>query len=138
MIAFVDSSVLLRRLFGEPKPLEEWPKITRAYCSRLFPIEVARVIDRARLAGAITDDQVADLHDEARRVLRSIEVLALSERVLERAARPAPTTLGTLDSLHLATALELAASLGAPIVVATHDAQLARAARASDLEVCGA
>jgi predicted nucleic acid-binding protein len=49
-----------------------------------------------------------------------------------------PTTLGTLDALHLATALELAAGGVAGLVLATHDAQLARAARASGLEVIGA
>jgi hypothetical protein len=49
-----------------------------------------------------------------------------------------PTTLGTLDAIHLATALALATTLDEPLVVATHDAHLARAARASGLDVRGA
>ena len=50
-----------------------------------------------------------------RRVLRSVEVLAVTEQVLERAVAPMPTALGSLDAIHLATALELAAHLeGSP------------------------
>lgn len=138
MIAFVDSSVVLRKLFGEPGALAEWSQIDQAYASRILPVEVARVIDRYRLAGQIDDADVAALHGEARRVLRSMQVLALSETVLRRAAGPMPVVLGTLDALHLATALELAPTLDGPLVLATHDEQLARAARASGLDVCGA
>lgn len=45
--------------------------------------------------------------------------------------------IGTLDALHLATALVLAPLLDAPLHFATHDAQLARCARASGLSVVG-
>jgi predicted nucleic acid-binding protein len=138
VIAFVDSSVLLRKLFGEPGALAEWSQIDQAYASRILPVEVARVIDRFRLAGRIDDADVAALHGEARRVLRSMQVLALSESVLRRAAGPMPVTLGTLDAVHLATALELAPTLDGTLVLATHDEQLARGARASGLDVCGA
>lgn len=137
MIAMLDTSVVLRKLFGEPGALAEWSEVTEAFASRLLPLELGRVIDRCRLAGDIDDEQVEHLHREARRVLQSVEVLALSERVLSRASGPMPTTLGSLDAIHLATALELAASLEGPLVLATHDLQLARAARASGLEVRG-
>jgi predicted nucleic acid-binding protein len=138
VIAFLDTSVVARKLFGEPSPLAEWGRIQEAYASRLLGVELGRVVDRARLAGELDDDQVAHLHGEGRRILRSIEIVALTDRVLDRAAGPMPTTLGTLDALHLATALELAAGGVAGLVLATHDAQLARAARASGLEVIGA
>jgi len=137
VIALLDTSVVLRKLFGEPGALDEWPKIEEAYASRVLVVELGRVIDRSRLAGDIDDEQVEQLQRESRRVLRSVEILALSERVLDRAAGPMPTSLGTLDSIHLATALELAAKRSPGLVVATHDRQLARAARASGLEVVG-
>ncbi len=136
MIAFLDTSVLLRMLLGDPHPLAEWSQIRRAYASRLLPIEVARVIDRCRLDGRIDDAQVAALHTEAQRVVRSVEIVALTEPVLLRAAAAMPTIVGTLDALHLATALEVARSVG-PIVLATHDVQLGRAAQASGLRVVG-
>lgn len=137
MIAYIDSSVLLRKLFGEPHPLEEWPAIEEAYTSRVLLVEVGRVIDRCRLAGLIDDEEVAQLHLEARQVLRSIDVVGLTEPILVRAGGAMPTSLGTLDAVHLATVLELAATLERPPVLATHDAQLARAARASGLGVAG-
>ena len=137
MIALLDTSVVLRKLFGEPGALAEWPKVQEAYASRVLVVELGRVIDRARLAGDIDDGQVEQLQRESRRVLRSVEVIALSDRVLERAAGPMPTTLGSLDAIHLATALELAAKRAPGLVLATHDRQLARAARASGLEVVG-
>jgi predicted nucleic acid-binding protein len=48
-----------------------------------------------------------------------------------------PTVLGTLDALHLATALEVKRALAPKLVLLTHDEQLARAARASGLAVLG-
>ncbi len=138
MITLLDTSVVLRKLFGEPDSLAEWPRITEAYASRILVVELGRVIDRARLAGDIQDEDVEQLHREARHILRSVEVLALTEGILERAGAPMPTVLGTLDAIHLATALQLAASGKPAMVLATHDARLARAARSSGLDVCGA
>lgn len=137
MIALLDTSVVLRKLFGEPDALAEWGQVRQAYASRVLLVELGRAIDRSRLAGDIDDEQVDQLHREARRILRSVDVLALSERILLRAAGPMPTTLGSLDAIHLATALDLAPSLTGDFVLATHDRQLARAARASGLGVCG-
>ncbi|MGQ0504242.1 MAG: type II toxin-antitoxin system VapC family toxin [Myxococcaceae bacterium] len=137
MIAFIDSSVLLRKFFDEPDPLKQWSEITEAYASRLLPLEIGRVIDRFRLAGEVDDEEVAHLHEEARRTLRSIELRPITERILQRAAAPMPTTVGSLDAIHLATALEIATQRGG-LVLVTHDLQLARAARASGLEVLGA
>jgi predicted nucleic acid-binding protein len=136
VIALVDTSVVLRKLFGERGSLVEWRDVREAYASRILPVELGRVIDRCRLAGDIDDDQVEQLQGEARRLLRSMEIIALSERILARAAGPMPTVLGSLDAIHLATAQELAVTR-AGLVLATHDKQLARAARASGLDVRG-
>ena len=137
MIAFIDSSVLLRRLLGEKGALKEWNTIRTAYVSRLLMLEVGRVIDRLRLGGDIDDEGVVQLHDDTRRALASAIVVPVSERILRRAQGPMPTTLGSLDAIHLASALEVAATVAQPPKFATHDAQLARAARASGLVVCG-
>jgi len=138
MRVIVDSSVLLRKLFGEPEPLAEWSSIVEAYASRILLVEVGRVIDRCRLEGRVDDEQVAHLHQEAHRILRSIDLIELTNTILERAATAMPTVLGSLDALHLVTALELRRSSGKPLAVATHDRQLARAARASGFTVYGA
>jgi predicted nucleic acid-binding protein len=136
VISLVDTSVILRKLFGERSMLAEWPRIREAFASRIILVELGRIVDRARLGGEIDDAQVEQLQSEARRLLRSIALVALTDRILTRAAGPMPTVVGSLDAIHLATAQELAVSRPA-LVLATHDRQLARAARASGLEVCG-
>lgn len=137
MIAFIDSSVLLRKLLGEKGALKEWSGIRTAYVSRLLMLEIGRVIDRLRLSGDIDDVGVVQLHDDTRRALASAIVVPVSERILRRAQGPMPTTLGSLDAIHLASAIEVAAKIERQPVFATHDAQLARAAQASGLVVYG-
>ncbi len=137
MIALVDTSVILRRLFGEPEQMSEWSKIKQGYASRLVPLELGRVIDRYRLLGTIDDSEVVQLHQQSQLALRSLNLVAMTDAILDRAASAMPTVLGSLDAIHLATALELKRSLAPKIVVATHDAQLARAARACSLSVVG-
>jgi hypothetical protein len=57
--------------------------------------------------------------------------------VLERASQPLPTSLGTLDAIHLATALLWRDRLPEELVMATHDRALATAARACGFLVLG-
>jgi predicted nucleic acid-binding protein len=135
---FLDTSVILRLLFSEPAPLREWQKIERAFASRLLPIELSRTIDRERLGGRIDDGEVVALHQEARRILRSITIVMPTEEVFASAEAPMPTVLGTLDTLHLVSAMSARReSKVADLTVATHDAQLAAAARASGFAVIG-
>ena len=66
-----------------------------------------------------------------------MEVVEITRPVLARAAQPLPTALGTLDAIHLATALLWQERSSANLVVATHDQALAIASRASGLKVLG-
>jgi predicted nucleic acid-binding protein len=61
----------------------------------------------------------------------------ISNEVLELAAKPLPSPLKTLDSIHLATALLWRDANKSELVFATHDEQLARAARALNFQVLG-
>jgi hypothetical protein len=58
--------------------------------------------------------------------------------VLDRAAQPMPTELGTLDAIHLATALLWKEMTRVDLVMATHDGALALGAQAYGLPVVGA
>ncbi len=71
------------------------------------------------------------------RPIASLELVELDEVVLERAAQPMPTELGTLDALHLATAVLWRDMSSADLVMATHDAALGLAARAHGFAVVG-
>ena len=57
--------------------------------------------------------------------------------MLARAAQPMATERGTLDAIHLATALLWRDSADTELVMATHDLALATAARAFGLRVVG-
>ena len=138
MIAFLDSSVVARQLLGEPQRLKGWSGIAVGCASRLMPVELGRMLDRMRLAGDIDDDDVAHLHAELRRIVRSLEIVSVTEAILEQAAGPLLTVIGTLDAIHLVTALKLKRKRHPRLVMATHDVPLGRAARASGFEVIGA
>jgi predicted nucleic acid-binding protein len=53
VIAYVDASVLLRVLLGEPGRLREWRRIETAVSSALADVEVLRTLERpaARACG---------------------------------------------------------------------------------------
>lgn len=137
MIVYLDSSVLLRVVLGEPHPLPIWPRITRALSSELIRVECLRTIDRARVRLGLDEPQVALRREGILEQLEGIDLMHVDSGVLERAADPFPTTLGTLDAIHLASAL-LARRQLADLVFATHDDELATAARSVGFEVHGA
>src|SRR5687767_13019383 len=65
------------------------------------------------------------------RLLETVEIVEPTRPVLRRAAQPLPTALGTLDAIHLATALLWREWMGKDLIMATHDEALASAAKAS-------
>lgn len=137
MIAYIDSSALLRVIFGEPGQLSEWRQIKRGVISELLEIECRRTIDRMRLHARLADVEVELRLAALSRVVARCERIALTRPVLKRAAQPFPTTLGTLDAIHLASALLWTQREGLPIHVLTHDKELGRAARTMAFEVLG-
>ena len=137
MIAYIDSSVLLRIALGQSGKLAEWKRIERGVASALAEVECVRTIDRMRLANALSDDETAQRRETVFRLLDEIDVVELTPVVLNRASLPSPTPLGTLDAIHLATAMLWRESTGDEMVVATHDRALGLAARASGFTVAG-
>lgn len=137
MIAYVDASVLLRVLLGEPGRLRQWKQLETAVASALAEVEVLRTLDRLRLRGALTVAETAERRGTAIRLMEAVSLIEVSVPILRRAADPFPTPLGTLDAIHLATALAWREGRDAALVVATHDAQLALAAGACGFEVIG-
>src|SRR5205814_7472650 len=59
MIAYVDSSVLLRVAFAQPNALPQWRRIDRGVSSALLATESLRTLDRARLRAQLPDTEVA-------------------------------------------------------------------------------
>jgi predicted nucleic acid-binding protein len=134
--AYVDTSVVLRIVLGQEGRLESWDEIRRACSSQLIRLECLRALDRIRLRGAIGDREIAERRAAVLRVLDRFHLARVNRAVLDRAEASYPTPLGSLDAVHLATALLWRRRIK-DLVVTTHDDELATAARAQGFEVLG-
>src|SRR5947208_16098415 len=108
-VAYLDTSAVVKLLVQEPETaalrrrLGGWP---RRASSALLRVELLRTVRRAGLPR---------LMQGARRQLASIDLIRLDDDLLERAAAIEPTTVRSLDAIHLATALGLGADLAAMV-----------------------
>lgn len=137
MIAYIDSSVLLRTVLGQRNRLAEWKQIELAVTSGLTEVECLRTLDRRHRQGLLDEDELPVRRELAIRLLERMERVDVTPSVLKRAADPFPTQLGTLDAIHLATALLWGHARSEVPVMATHDAQLAAAARSMGMTTLG-
>lgn len=128
---------MLRVVLGQRGALKEWQDIVTGVTSGLLEVECLRTIDRLHLADALDDDETAERRETVYRMLEMVEVIEPTAPVLRRASQPLPTPLGTLDSIHLATASLWRETRGKDLTIATHDKALAMAARANGFRVVG-
>jgi hypothetical protein len=105
--------------------------------SELITVESLRTIDRLRLQGALSTEDAVSRRETTIEWLEAVDLVMLQRPILARASEPFPTPLGTLDALHLATALVWQDRMSQTPVMATHDRDLALAARSFGLEVLG-
>lgn len=138
MIAYLDASVVLRLILGERGRLAEWRRVESAVASALTEVECLRTLDRLSRAGALSDEELAERRTAVYRLLEGVEVVDVSRPILRRASEPFPAPLGTLDAIHLSTAMGWRDTRGEVLTMATHDKALATAARSVGLEVIGA
>ena len=102
MIAYIDSSVLLRVALGQANALKQWSSVERGVSSALILTESLRTLDRARLRANLSDLEIARRRSTILSIIESLELVEIDSVVLDRAAQPMPTELGTLDAIHLA------------------------------------
>jgi uncharacterized protein len=137
MNVYFDASILLRILLGDGPLLEGWSTFARPFTSRLTLVEARRVIDRNRLTAVLNGDDLSRLLSMLLNIEQGLHVLPIVEEVLERASRPMPTTVRTLDAIHLASAMVIRDEILPDLIFATHDRQQATGARAIGFEVIG-
>lgn len=122
MAHYLDTSVLVKLVVAEDETdaLIAWLGETNSdwVSSDLTRTELLRAVRRT------TPDRVV----RAREVLDSITLLDVTTQIYEEAARVDPPALRTLDSLHLAVALDLGDDLES---IVTYDDRLAEAATAN-------
>lgn len=136
MNLYIDSSVVLRIVLGEAGALEQWSRVRRAYSSELVRLECLRTIDRARIRAAIPDAEIADRRGAVLEILTGFDIVPIDETILRRASDAFPTNLGSLDAIHLASALRVREDVP-DLALATHDLELATAGRALGFQVVG-
>ena len=136
MTVYVDTSVVLRILLHEPNPVTIWGQWSKAYSSALWRVEALRTVDRLRLTHEISDTEVAALVRDIQITHETFAIHPVTTQILQRASETFPTVVGTLDAIHLATALSIRELENIDCLL-THDSQLAIAARSLGFEVMG-
>jgi predicted nucleic acid-binding protein len=137
VIVYIDTSVLMRLVLREPGALEDLRSFDTLVSSELLGVEGYRTVDRLRLQGALSMEEAARSIRTITEWLEAIDLVLLRPPVLSRAGEPLPTAIGTLDALHLATALVWRDRMRTPLIMATHDRALGLAAASFGFDVRG-
>lgn len=137
MYTYIDSSVACRIIFKEKGYLATFSEWKSPVASALMPTECYRTIDRLRALNIISVDESLQRHAKMTEFLASFSYIEITQAILQRAAEPQAIPLGTLDAIHLATALLLRESEDRDITIATHDRTLAEAARLHGFVIIG-
>lgn len=122
---YVDTSVFGRVILEEPDKdaiQNDLAKFDRIVASRLLRIELGRLAHREKIV------------EEANRVLADVQLIPMDEEILAAAETIPPTYVGTLDAIHLATAVRLHEA-GELDAVMTYDKRLITGAREHGLTV---
>lgn len=121
---YLDASAIVKLVRPEPETdalVEEVRRDPEVVSSALARTEVVRAARRARMSPA-----------RAVAVLEGIAMVPVDDGILRGAADLAPATLGTVDAIHVATALSLREDLDA---VVAYDDRLIAATRRQGLTV---
>lgn len=137
MIAYIDTSALLRIVLREPGALDDLRSYDGLVSSELIAVEGTRAIDRLRLQGLLTAEDAAARLRTINEWLEAIDLVLVRPPVLSRASEPMPMPLGTLDAMHLATALIWRDRVGPLPAMLTHDTMLGTAALTFGFDVRG-
>lgn len=129
--------MILRTILRQPRSLA-LSGFSTPIASALVAVECRRTLDRVRLREALAADEAGVLDANLRSALLAFQMIPLGTHVLERAAGPLSLPLGTLDAIHLSTALLYRERAGLDsMIFATHDRELAAAARWHHFDVLG-
>ncbi|MHB8691648.1 MAG: type II toxin-antitoxin system VapC family toxin [Solirubrobacteraceae bacterium] len=124
-LTYLDSSAIVKLAVAEPES-----KALRGYLSRRRPL-VSSALARTEVARALTPcgpEAVA----RGEEVLRRIQLMRVTDRVLSEAGRMTPADLRSLDTIHLASARQFGSAVKQ---IVTYDQKMATAAQASGWSV---
>ena len=122
--AYLDSSAIVKLVVAEPES-----RALRAHLRRRRPL-VSSALARTEVLRALLPAGAVAM-SRGREVLRRLDLVRISDRVLDMAGTLEPARVRSLDAIHLATAQLLGEDLGQVI---TYDDRLADAARSLGLK----
>jgi predicted nucleic acid-binding protein len=127
-VYYLDTSAAIKLLFNEPESqaMRRWVRETegKVVSSDLLQAELMRATARIDV----------DKLEDAQAIIRYLFMMRLSTGVYHRAGTLAPTEMRTLDTLHLAAAMELGDDLEG---IVTYDVRMARGVESLGIEVIG-
>ncbi|MFP5245440.1 MAG: PIN domain-containing protein [Thermoanaerobaculia bacterium] len=141
MIAYIDASVLMRIVLRQDDPLRQWGDLEHGVSSALLSVEAYRTLDQLWRRNQLTDSELTEKRGILTTFLPRLDLYPIDAAILNLASQSFPTPLRTFDAVHLATAVAYRAAQPhdeRPLVFATHDRELARAAESMRFEVIGA
>ncbi len=116
MTLYVESSAVLAWLLDQPGGWPAFDDVRTAdlvVTSELTMIECDRALHRHVALGRLAADRAEDLRAELATVASAWQVQPIAPAIVGRARGPFPDDhIGTLDAIHLASALSARASLG--------------------------
>ncbi len=124
--AYLDKSAYLKLVVAEP----ESPALLSSLA--YWPDRISAALLRTETVRALRRSGNDDLIGPARRMMRSIHLIALDTPLLDRAGDLDPDDLRSLDAIHLAAALSVSSDIS---VFLTYDDRLVAAASAHGFRV---
>lgn len=137
MIAYLDTSALVRIVLGQAGALREWRQLERVVTSAVTEVELLRAVARYAVEEQWSDAETSRVRALAYDHLAAFSTVTLAPPVLVDAAAMHGSALRSLDAIHVASAERARAELPELQLFATHDRGQARAARARGFEVLG-
>lgn len=137
MIAYLDSSVFIRVLTNQKNRMPEFKNIEKSVASKILKTECLRAFERLRINGDIEENDYITVVEEFYVALDSIEFIDVNDAVLNKAGGSFPIALGTLDAIHLSSALYWREKRELDLFFLTHDKLLGNGALASGFKVIG-
>lgn len=137
MTGYIDSSVLLRIILKEPGKISKIHKFSELISSELIRVECMRVLYRYRLLSMLNDEELSSNILLTNQLLEEISIIPITQLIIQRAALPTPTILGTLDAIHFVTAQLWKEKMNKDLIFLTHDEQLQKAANSINVKYEG-
>jgi predicted nucleic acid-binding protein len=136
-VKYVDASAVLRVLFRQPGPSVPLVAGDVVVSSQLLEVEAYRAVDRERLIGNLDDPETARKRHELGELLAMLDLVTVSQSVIDQAKSSFAVNVRALDAIHVATAGLIQAESSEPLEFWTHDDRQATAALSRGLTVRG-